>query len=256
MKALVVGAGAMGQWVGEVLQTLERQPALSFVDTDPETATDAVNAVGGETVPVGTTETFDIVAIAVPIPVVDDAIEDYGPLATEALFDVSGVMTAPVEAMNRTAPDTERASYHPLFAPENEPGNIPVVAESAGSVIETLNDALTARNNHVFETTADQHDSAMETVQARTHAAVLAFALASEEVSPVFHTPISSELSRLAKQVTSGESRVYADIQETFDGAEDVAAAAERIAAADREAFQRLYDELSGATGEPSKRDE
>jgi len=34
---------------------------------------------------------------------------------------------------------------------------------------------------------------------------------------------------------------VYSKIQSTFDGAEDVAAAARRIAEADDEAFERLY---------------
>ncbi len=254
MNALVVGAGAMGQWVGEILQSLEQQPAVSFVDTETATAKEAAASIGGDAVTAEPTDSFDIVAVAVPIPVVGDAIRQYGHLATDGILDVSGVMGEPVAEMERVAPDCERASYHPLFAPENEPGNIPVVSENEGAVIAALNDALTARNNHVFETTADQHDSAMETVQARTHAAVLAFALASEEVSPVFHTPISSELSRLAKQVTSGESRVYADIQETFDGATDVAAAAEQIAQADREAFQELYEELSGTATEPAER--
>ncbi len=250
MKALVVGAGAMGRWVGEVLGTLDDTPAVSFVDTERETAAEAARMLGGEAVSTETTESYDIVAVAVPIPVVGDAIAAYGPLATEAILDVSGVMAEPVTQMGRVAPDCEQASYHPLFAPENEPGNIPVVSTNTGPIIDAVTDALTRRNNHVFETTADQHDSAMETVQARTHAAVLAFAMASQEVSPVFHTPISSELTRLAKQVTSGESRVYADIQETFDGATDVAAAAEQIAQADREQFQELYDELSGRVSE------
>jgi prephenate dehydrogenase len=42
---------------------------------------------------------------------------------------------------------------------------------------------------------------------------------------------------------------VYADIQESFDGADDIAAAAERIAAADGEAFERLYREAGNEAG-------
>jgi prephenate dehydrogenase len=56
-------------------------------------------------------------------------------------------------------------------------------------------------------------------------------------------------LDDLRREVTGGTPRVYADIQKAFDGAEDVAAAAERIADADAETCERLYRE-AGATVE------
>ncbi|MFB6310509.1 MAG: prephenate dehydrogenase, partial [Salinirussus sp.] len=57
------------------------------------------------------------------------------------------------------------------------------------------------------------------------------------------HTPISEGLSDLVEQVTGGDSRVYADIQDAFQGAGDVADAARLIADADTAAFERLYAE-------------
>mgnify|MGYP000710623552 CR=1 FL=1 len=47
----------------------------------------------------------------------------------------------------------------------------------------------------------------------------------------------------LADRVTDGTPRVYADIQAAFDGAEDVADAARRIADADFEEFHEVYED-------------
>lgn len=244
MEILVVGSGAMGRWLGTVLRDDAPEPVdLAFADADPAAATAAADSIGGRTVATDTDEQFDGICLAVPIPAVADAIRSYADRADRALLDVSGTMTTPIEVMREVAPDRERVSLHPLFAPANEPGNVPLVADATGPVTATVRSALDARGNDLFETTAAEHDEAMETVQARTHAAVLAYALAAEEVDRRFHTPISSELDALAGQVTDGEARVYADIQMAFDGAADIAAAAQQIAEADAEAFERLYDD-------------
>lgn len=244
MKILVVGSGAMGRWLGTALREDAPEAVdLAFADADPAAATAAADSVGSRAVATDTDEQFDGVCFAVPIPAVADAIRSYADRAESALFDVSGTMATPIEVMRQEAPDCERVSLHPLFAPPNEPGNVPLVADETGPITETVRSALDARGNDLFETTATEHDGAMETVQARTHAAVLAYALAAEDVDERFHTPISSELDALAEQVTDGEARVYADIQMAFDGAEDIAAAAQQIADADAEAFERLYDD-------------
>lgn len=243
MDTLVVGAGAMGRWLGRVLRADGPETTLAFADADPTAAREAAEALDARAVDSGTDETFDAVCIAVPIPAGREAIATYAGNAERALYDVTGTMREPLSAMREHAPDCERVSLHPLFAPDNEPGNVPVVAEAAGPVTDAVRDALSARGNDLFETTAAEHDEAMETVQARTHAAVLAFALAAEDVPDRYHTPISSELAALADQVTGGEPRVYADIQAAFDGAEDVAAAARRIADADAQSFDRLFED-------------
>jgi prephenate dehydrogenase len=256
METLVVGAGAMGRWLGEVLTGEYPDPVdLSFLDTDPDRARSAAAAVGGRAVDPESPGNFDLVCVAVPIPAANDAIAAYGDAAEHAILDVTGTMTGPIEAMAEYAPDRERASLHPLFAPENEPGNVPVAVDSGGRILDGVLTALRQRGNEVFETTAEHHDEAMETVQARTHAAVLAFGLAASPVPDGFETPISAGLAELAEQVTDGEGRVYADIQSAFDGADDVAAAAQRIADADREIFKELYEEASRGWSEPEGRD-
>jgi len=245
METLVVGAGAMGRWTGRVVaDALDAE--LFFLDRDPATAREAAAAVGGRAVESPGADTagrqFALVCVAVPVPAAATAIERHGPRASEAIIDVTGAMVDPVAAMAGLT-GRERASLHPLFAPDSEPGNVPVVVEQRGPTVETLLAALEERGNSVFETTPAEHDRAMETVQARTHAAVLAFALAAEPVPERFHTPVSADLAALADRVTGGDHRVYGDIQAAFDGAAEVAAAARRVADADDDAFERLYRE-------------
>jgi prephenate dehydrogenase len=113
-------------------------------------------------------------------------------------------------------------------------------------VIETVRDVLTGRGNVLFGTTPEEHDEAMRTVQARAHAAILAYGLAADDVPDRFHTPVSAALEAVTAQVTGNEPSVYAEIQEAFPGAADVAEAARLIADADPTEFERLYREASG----------
>ncbi len=240
MDVLIVGAGAVGRWFAGVIDGPET--SLAFADLDPEAARAAATDRDGRSVPVDTDERFDLVCLTVPIPAVEGAIETYAPRARSGIVDCSGVMSTPVEAMAAHAPDRERASLHPLFAPSNAPGNVAIVADG-GPLVGRIRERLVERGNTLVETTPEEHDRAMETIQTKAHAAILAFALAAEEVPEGFETPVSAGLADLVERVTDGNPHVYADIQETFDGAGTLAAAAARIAEADREAFEALYRE-------------
>ncbi len=241
MNLLVVGAGTMGRWFGRTIAA-ETDMDIAFADTDPDAAATAADALNGKSIAIDSDERFDAVCLAVPISVVEESVADHAPKAERAVLDVTGVMAEPVEAMRTHATDRERMSLHPLFAPENAPGTIAVVTDASGPMTDEIHTALAA-DNEVFETTPDEHDRAMETVQARAHTAVLAYALAAEEVQEEFQTPISDPLSALTEQVLSGSPQVYTEIQDAFDGAEAVAEAAERIANADSEEFEELYCE-------------
>ncbi|WP_423744837.1 prephenate dehydrogenase/arogenate dehydrogenase family protein (plasmid) [Haladaptatus sp. SPP-AMP-3] len=240
MNVLVVGAGAMGRWFAEAIPG-----DVAFADVEQGVAAEAARAVGGRAVALDADESFDVVCLAVPIPAISEAIAEHAPNADRAMLDVSGVMADPVEAMAEHAPNVERVSLHPLFGADTAPGNVAVVADESGPVTRELLDAIEARGNTLVETTAAEHDDAMTTVQAGTHAAVLAFALASNPVPEGLRTPVYEELAALADHVTDGEPRVYADIQATFDGATGVAEAAKRLADADPADFERLYREAA-----------
>lgn len=246
MDTLVVGAGTMGRWFGQCLADAV-EGTVAFVDRESGVAAAAAAGIDdARTTDLADDERFDLVCIAVPISATEAAIAEHAPRAGRAILDVSGVMVGPVRAMAEHAPDRERASLHPLFAPSNEPGNVACVVGERGPIVELVCETLSARGNDLFETTPREHDEAMRTVQARAHAAVLAYALAADDVPERFHTPISGALEAVADQVTGNEPSVYAEIQDTFPGAADVAEAARRIADADAESFERLYREASG----------
>lgn len=252
MEVLVVGAGSMGRWFGHALTSSDvtlpdagtaDDLTITYFDPQQEVAERAARETDGEAVSTVSGE-YDVICIAVPIPVATAAIATHGGRATQAVLDITGTMSGPVEALSKHAPDVERCSLHPLFSPSNEPGNVPVVVDQGGAVTEFVRETLRARGNTVFETTPEEHDEAMKTVQSQAHAAILAYGLASEAVPDRFQTSVSMELESLVDQVTGGEPRVYADIQDAFGGATDVAAAADRLASADRQEFEQLYDGL------------
>jgi len=237
MDLLVVGAGEMGQWFADAVGA----EAPGFLDGDPAAAERAAAALDGRVVPADGDEDAAVVCVAVPIPAVEAAMSSHAGRAHEAVVDVTGVMAPAVAAMGEHAPDCGRLSLHPLFAPERAPGRIAAVEDARDPATGAVLTALEENGNDVFRTTPAEHDRAMATVQARAHAAVLAYGLAREDVPDAFHTPVSRTLADLVEQVTVGTARVYADIQSAFDGAEDVAGAARRLAAADHEAFATLY---------------
>ncbi|RLM64110.1 prephenate dehydrogenase [Halorubrum sp. Atlit-26R] len=248
MDLLVVGAGEIGRWVADTVSA-DAAPvdaSVAFADRDPSVAADAAAGRDARTVDADGDSVHDAVCLAVPMSAVPAAVEAYAPRAREAIVDVSGEMTDALAAMREHASELERASYHPLFAPPRVPGNVAVVVDEAGPTVAALTDAIEAGGNDVFETTAAEHDDAMETVQAGAHAAVLAWRLAAEPVREEFHTPVSAALDEVADTVTEGSPAVYAEIQRAFDGAEDVADAAAAIADADGEAFAALYERARG----------
>jgi prephenate dehydrogenase len=233
----------MGTWFARTCRReLDEQVDLAVADADPAVAEVAAADLGVSVVSTESDERFEVVCLAVPIPAVEAAAETWGGRAERALVDVTGVMEPAVAAMAAAAPDAERVSFHPLFAADSAPGKLAVVADAPGPLTDRVRAALAAAGNDCFETTAREHDEAMETVQARVHAAVLAFGLAAEDVSDPFQTPVSEGLFDLLGQVTGNDPRVYSDIQSAFDGADDVADAAREVADADPERFAELYE--------------
>jgi len=240
MDLLVVGAGEMGRWFARA----SGADAVAFADRDPAVARAAADAVdGARTATLDGESRFDVVCLAVPMDAVPDAIARHAPRATEAVLDVSGEMRDSVAALREHATGAARASFHPLFSASNAPGNVPIVVDRDGPALRRIRETLSAAGNEVFETTPAEHDRAMETVQARAHTAVLAYALAAEDVDPRFHTTLSGPLSDLAGRLTGNTPAVYADIQDRFEGGESVADAAELLATADRETFLEFYED-------------
>ncbi len=238
MRVLIVGAGEIGRWFAGVC---EGWLSVTFTDVDERAAESAATATNAEHVLPEDITPVSVVCTAVPLRETPRVIARYAQYAETAMIDVSGSMREPLDAMGESTDSIERISIHPLFAPENAPGNVAIVSADEGPVGATLQQRLEARGNTTFETTPEAHDRAMETVQAKAHAALLAYALAADSVDERFHTPISAGLTDLVSTVLDGTPRVYADIQAQFPGAEEIAREADRIAHADPTTFESLY---------------
>lgn len=242
MDVLVVGAGDVGRWFASLADA-----PVSFTDVDAERAEAAAAAYDGRAnaVPLDTEESFGLVVVAVPMRVAVDAIEQHAGRAERAVVDFTGEMAAPLAAMAKTAPARERVSFHPLFAPEHAPGRIAVSESAPGPATDHVREWLEGAGNTLVDVAPAEHDDAMETIQGRAHAAVLAFALAADDVPEELSTPVYRDLADVAERVTGGNARVYADIQAAFDGSVAVAEAATRLADADRDEFEDAYEDAS-----------
>ncbi|ERG99194.1 MAG: prephenate dehydrogenase [Haloquadratum sp. J07HQX50] len=242
MEVLVVGAGEMGSWVTQVLHP---QFEIAVTDQNRSRATTLAQAVDGRELPLDSDESTEIVCLAVPISAASAAIDQHAPRAEMAMFDITGVMREPIESMREALPARERASFHPLFSAANAPGNIAMVDDQVGPALRAICSVFETAGNDVFETDVAEHDTAMESVQASAHAAILAYAIAAEPVRSEFITPVSQTFEDLIDLVLSGAPQVYAEIQETFDGADAVAEAAANIAASNPTEIEKMYEELS-----------
>lgn len=256
MTVLVVGAGTMGRWLGATLAA-----PIAFADADPDAAAAAADGIdGARTAPLEPSDSdaddgeYEAVCVAVPMTVAPDVIAAQAPRARDAILDVAGEMADTVAAMRTHAPDRERLSLHPLFAPENAPGTIAAVHDATGPVTDAVRESLAAAGNDVFDTTIEEHDESMESVQAATHAAILAWRLAATDVRQEFHTPLSRELADLADHVTGQEPRVYADIATRYDAGRDaLATAAADLADADHDRFIELFENAREAATETDR---
>ncbi|MFB6094798.1 MAG: prephenate dehydrogenase [Halanaeroarchaeum sp.] len=239
MEALIVGAGDVGRWFARLWDG-----PVAFADADRDVATEAAASTADARVAAMDDSTrFALVCVAVPMDVATSVIEEQGSRAERAVVDCTGSMREPLSAMADVAPGTESKSYHPLYAPDHGPGRIAASVGESGPVTDAVDEAMEAAGNELVPVDPEVHDEAMQTIQGRAHAAILAFGLASESVPEDLATPVYEDLDALRERVTDGSPAVYADIQEAFDGAADVADAASRIAEADGETFAALFDD-------------
>lgn len=242
MRTLIVGAGTMGAWFGELIG---EWASVAYTDLDSDRAHRTADSQNVEAVRLDNVTENDIITFAVPLHATVSAIEDFGHLASRAIIDLSGSMAEPLQAMRSLDTDCELLCLHPLFAPENAPGNVPMVTENSGPIEDRITELLQDHGNTPFQTTAAEHDAAMQVVQAQVHLVILAYADAAKPVSSKFHTPISRQLTALTRSVLDGDSRVYADIQAQFAGAEDIATSASYLASANTDQFKETYSRLA-----------
>jgi prephenate dehydrogenase len=165
----------------------------------------------------------DLVLLAVPEEV---AITAVGPVARALepgalVADTLSVKSAVVAALDAEARHVEALSLNPMFAPSLgiDGRAVAAVIVHDGPRTGELLGLLGSRGGHVVEVSAREHDELTAVTQALTHAAVLAFGLALEdldvdvralgELAPPPHLTLLALLARIA----SGQPETYRDVQ-------------------------------------------
>lgn len=165
----------------------------------------------------------DIALLAVPE---DVAIAAVGPVARALspgalLADTVSVKSAVADAFATHASHLEALSLNPMFAPSLglDGRAVAAVIVHDGPLAQELLALLRARGGRVVEVSAREHDELTAVTQALTHAAVLAFGLALDELdvdvgalgelAPPPHLTLLALLARIA----SGQPETYRDVQ-------------------------------------------
>jgi prephenate dehydrogenase len=137
------------------------------------------------------------------------------------LVDTLSVKTGIVAALAAHAAHLEAVSLNPMFAPHLgfEGRAVAAVVVHDGPRARALLDAVGRRGGRVAEVGADEHDRVAAVTQALTHAAVLAFGLALDELDVSVEdlravaAPPHLTLLALLARIASGEPETYWDVQ-------------------------------------------
>jgi 4-amino-4-deoxyprephenate dehydrogenase len=165
----------------------------------------------------------DVVVLAVPERV---ALAAVPALARQLrpgtlLVDTLSVKTRIVAALDAHAEAVEALSLNPMFAPALgiDGRAVAAVVVRDGPRGRALLDAVGRRGGRVVELGADEHDRVAATTQALTHAVVLAFGLALDELGVgvedlgAVATPPHLTLLALLARIGAGEPETYWDVQ-------------------------------------------
>jgi prephenate dehydrogenase len=165
----------------------------------------------------------DIVVLAVPERVALAAVPALAPQLRPGclLVDTLSVKTGIVAALAAHGPHLEAVSVNPLFAPA-----LGIVGRTVAAVVvrdgpraRALLDAVGQCGGRVVEVGADEHDRVAAVTQALTHAAVLAFGLALDELGVAVEdlgavaTPPHLTLLAVLARISSGRPETYWDVQ-------------------------------------------
>jgi prephenate dehydrogenase len=225
---VVGGAGAVGGLLVDLLISAGGDVFVVDVAAPPAAAGQACAHALGDVCAmdarlVAEIRRADVVVLAVPervaLAAVPAVAQELRPGAL--LADTLSVKTGIVAALTAHATHLEAVSLNTMFAPALGFNGraVAAVVVNDGPRARALLDAVGARGGRVAEVSADEHDRVAAATQALTHAAVLAFGLALDElglavedlnaVAPPPHLALLALLARIA----SGGPETYWDVQ-------------------------------------------
>lgn len=211
----------------------------------------------------------DVVVLALPEAVAERAAAGvFATISREALVvDTLSVKTGwfskIADQLHGAGPRPEVLSINPMFAPAlGFPGRgVAVVSVHDGPRSSWFRDLLGRWGADLIVMEPDEHDRFMASIQAATHAAVLAFGLAMADLGhdldrlwPAL-TPPHRTMLALAARICAGDAHVYHDIQHAnpfaaparqavMDGLRTLSSASEQDSPA---AFGELFDHVAGS---------
>ncbi|MCW3015364.1 MAG: prephenate dehydrogenase/arogenate dehydrogenase family protein [Solirubrobacterales bacterium] len=225
---VVGGAGAVGGLVMDLLLGAGTDVVVVDVAAPPAEAAQLCAYMRGDVCAmdarlVAEMRRADIVVLAVPEGV---ALAAVPALARQLrpgalLVDTLSVKTGIVATLGAHAAHLEAVSLNPMFAPALgfDGRAVAAVVVRDGPRSRALLDAVGRRGGRVAEVGADEHDRVVAVTQALTHAAVLAFGLALDELDVdvedlgALATPPHVTLLGLLARITSGGPETYRDVQ-------------------------------------------
>lgn len=226
-RALVVGgAGAVGSWMANVLQTTGSQ--VSLLDrTSCSPQLDAEFIVGDVTVPDlrmrRLCAEIDVLVLATPAEVALAALDVLpGILRADCLLvDTLSTKAGFCEALKKSLPAFPAVGMNPLFRPSASKvhGGVAWVPYNKGSYLAELEERLVKEGLQLVQMSPLEHDETMAAVQTLVHTLVLVFGAAllhsnvklaalTEMLPPPFRC-----MSALLRRIVSGEPHVYWEIQ-------------------------------------------
>jgi prephenate dehydrogenase len=222
------GAGAVGGLVVDLLLGAGADVLVVDVGAPPAEVAPACAYTRGDVCAmdarlVAEMRRADIVVLAVPERV---ALAAMPTLARQLrpgglLVDTLSVKTGIVAALAAHAGHLEAVSLNPMFAPALgfDGRAVAAVVVRDGPRARALLDAVGRRGGRVAEVGADEHDRVAAVTQALTHAAVLAFGLALDELGVAVEdlgavaTPPHLTMLALLARIASGGPETYWDVQ-------------------------------------------
>jgi prephenate dehydrogenase len=165
----------------------------------------------------------DIVVLALPERVALAALPALASLVRPGrlLVDTLSVKTGIVAELAAYAAHLEALSLNPMFGPDLgfDGRAVAAVVVGDGPRVRALLDALARRGARLAELGADEHDRVAAVTQALTHAAVLAFGLALDELGIAVEdlgalaTPPHLTLLSMLARIASGVPETYWHVQ-------------------------------------------
>jgi 4-amino-4-deoxyprephenate dehydrogenase len=222
------GAGAVGGLVVDLLLGAGAEVLVVDVAAPPAELLEVCGYVRGDVSAmdprlVAEMRRADIVVLAVPERVALTAVP---PLARQLrpgglLVDTVSVKTGIVAALDAHAAHLEAVSLNPMFGPDLgfDGRAVAAVVVRDGPRAQALLKAVGQRGGLVVEVGADEHDRIAAVTQALTHAAVLAFGLALDELGVAVEelgavaTPPHLTLLALLARIASGGPETYWEVQ-------------------------------------------